>query len=90
MRDASDRPAREGFVCASCGRFVVTAVEGLWRARRAGSAQRFCDPACRQAAYRRRRAGVGEETPHQTKGGRNRRLNPADSREVPPTITTRD
>ncbi|HYU84295.1 MAG TPA: hypothetical protein VEK80_05780, partial [Kribbellaceae bacterium] len=60
LRDASEPAVREGFRCDSCGRFNVTAVVGLFARRRAGSAQRFCDPACRQAAYRRRRAGVQE------------------------------
>jgi hypothetical protein len=75
MRDTS-RPNRCGFVCATCGRFNVTAVEGLFSRTRAGSHQRFCDHACRQAAYRRRRAGVNEDTPVQRKGGRSRRLKP--------------
>ncbi|MGH3010174.1 MAG: hypothetical protein ACRDLM_12320, partial [Gaiellaceae bacterium] len=56
MRDALPEPERTGFVCATCGRFIITAVEGLFRSARAGSPQRFCDHACRQAAYRRRRA----------------------------------
>ena len=84
MRDASDGPARQGFTCASCGRFIVTAVDGLWRTPGAGSARRFCDPACRQAAYRRRRAGAAEDAPRQTVGGRNRHLDPTD-KEVPAT-----
>lgn len=75
LRDASQAPVREGFQCASCGRFNVTGVAGLFATRRAGSAQRFCDPACRQAAYRRRRARVDEDTPRQPTGGRSRRLN---------------
>ncbi len=74
MRNASDRPHREGFVCESCGRFIVTALEGLWRNPKTGSPRRFCDAACRQAALRRRRAGVAEDTPRQVTGGRNRRL----------------
>lgn len=84
MRDASSPSAREGFTCASCGRFVVTAVDGLWHRPGVGSARRFCDPACRQAAYRRRRAGVAEDTPPQRSGGRGRNLNPT-SKEVPAT-----
>jgi hypothetical protein len=76
MRDASQDLDREGFACAACGRFNITAVEGLFDRNRAGSAQRFCDHACRQAAYRRRRAGVPEDAPLQQRGGRNRRLNP--------------
>jgi hypothetical protein len=75
MRDASS-PDRQGFVCALCGRFNVTTVEGLFHRNRVGSPQRFCDHACRQAAYRRRRAGIQEDTPLQRSGGRNRRLNP--------------
>jgi hypothetical protein len=75
MRDTS-RSQRYGFVCAACGRFIVTAVQGLFTRTRAGSPQRFCDHACRQAAYRRRRAGVNEDTPPQRKGGRSRRLKP--------------
>ncbi len=75
LRDAPEAAVRDGFRCDSCGRFNVTAVVGLFARRRAGSAQRFCDPACRQAAYRRRRAGVQEDTPLQLHGGRSRRLN---------------
>lgn len=74
MRDASDRPNRDGFTCPVCARFIVTAVDGLWRNPSVGSPRRFCDPACRQAAYRRRRLGVAEDTPRQTKGGRDRSL----------------
>ncbi len=48
--------------------------QGLWANPRVGSPRRFCDPACRQAAYRRRRAGVAEDTPRQVTGGRDRRL----------------
>ena len=40
-------------------------------------AQRFCDPACRQVAYRRRRANAPENTPAQRQGGRGRKLNPS-------------
>jgi hypothetical protein len=76
MRDASDRPAPEGFTCPVCGRFIVTAIDGFWSTPTSGSPRRFCDPACRQAAYRRRRAGVTEATPRQTTGGRNRHLSP--------------
>ena len=74
MRDASREPVREGFVCESCGHFVVTAVAGLFRTARAGSPRRFCDPACRQAAYRRRRARVPENAARQSTGGRDRHL----------------
>jgi hypothetical protein len=76
MRDTSPTPERAGFWCASCGREVVTAIEGLFYNPPVGSERRFCDHACRQAAYRRRRAGVEEGTPLQRKGGRRRRLNP--------------
>jgi hypothetical protein len=76
MRDASDPPAREGFTCPSCRRFITTAIEGLFADRRSGSPRRFCDAACRQAAYRRRRAGVGEDVPAQRSGGRRRSLRP--------------
>ena len=62
-RDASPRPERTGFTCATCGRFNITRIEGLFHRVRAGSPQRFCDHACRQAAYRRRRAGAAEDTP---------------------------
>ncbi len=77
LRDASEIPLREGFLCANCGRFNVTAVLGVYANARVGSPQRFCNPACRQSAYRRRRAGVSENTPQQLSGGRSRRLNPA-------------
>jgi hypothetical protein len=63
-----------GFTCPPCGRFVRTDLDGvLWRAR-TGSSPRFCSPGCRQAAYRRRRAGVDEALPLQRTGGRNRSL----------------
>jgi hypothetical protein len=75
MRDTS-RSQRCGFVCAAYGRFNVTAVESLFSRTRAGSPQRFCDHACRQAAYRRRRAAVNEDEPLQRKGGRSRQLKP--------------
>jgi hypothetical protein len=87
MRDASDQPAREGFTCDSCGRFIVTAVEGLYRRPSTGSPTRFCDHSCRQAAYRRRRAGVAENTPRQNNGGRNRGLTDTNT-EAPPTQHT--
>jgi len=74
MRDASGRPEREVFSCECCGRDTVIAVAGLFSNPRPGSPRRFCSPACRQAAYRRRRAGVNESTPAQRQGGRNRRL----------------
>jgi len=81
MRNAYDTPARPGgepkrtsFVCGCCGRTVVTAVEGLYYNPPAGSKRRFCDPACRQAAWRRRKHGISEAAPLQRKGGRSRRL----------------
>ena len=76
MRDALPEPERTGFICAACGRFIITAIAGLFSSARVGSPQRFCGHACRQAAYRRRRAKVAEETPLQQQGGRNRRLVP--------------
>ena len=83
MRDASDSPARDIHRCQSCGADIVTAVEGLFRNPKPGSPRRFCSPACRQAAYRRRLAGVAETTPAQHDGGRNRSLKP--TKEVKPT-----
>ena len=74
MRDACELPGREGFTCPVCARFIVTAVDGLWRNPNVGSPRRFCSPACRQAAYRRRRAGAAEDTARQTTGGRDRNL----------------
>jgi hypothetical protein len=74
MREPSPEPQRKGFTCPVCGRFIVTTIEGLFTNARSGSPRRFCDHACRQAAYRRRRAGAAEETPLQLKGGRGRQL----------------
>jgi hypothetical protein len=76
MRDAFSEPARHGITCPVCGRFIVTAVDGLFANPRRGSPQRFCSPSCRQAARRRRAAGVEETTPLQRTGGRRRRLQP--------------
>lgn len=67
---------RHGYHCDACGRFVVTAIDGLFRNRPTGSPARFCGPACRQAAYRRRRARTPENAPLQRSGGRRRRLTP--------------
>jgi hypothetical protein len=67
-------PARVGFVCPPCGRFVPTSVEGVVLRDGRGSPPRFCSPSCRQAAYRRRRAGVAEDMPLQLGGGRDRSL----------------
>ena len=79
MRDAlppsPEGLARHGFTCQCCGRTVVTAVEGLFTNPARGTTQRFCSPACRQAAYRRRRANVTENSARQHAGGRTRRLN---------------
>jgi len=83
MRNASRRPAerapneeprRTSFVCACCGRTIVTAIEGLFYNPPVGSKRRFCGPACRQAAWRRRQAGVPEATALQKRGGRSRGL----------------
>jgi MYM-type Zinc finger with FCS sequence motif len=78
MRDAlppsPDGLARSGFTCHACGQVVVTTIEGLYHNPPVGSTQRFCSPACRQAAWRRRRAGAAEHTPRQHTGGRGRKL----------------
>jgi len=82
MRDASPLPPnrhgqeRTGLHCQCCGQEIVLAVEGVFALTPHGSAQRFCGPACRQAAYRRRQALVDENTPPQRQGGRRRQLNP--------------
>jgi hypothetical protein len=75
LGDASDLPARIEFWCECCGRNIVTAIDGLFYNPQTGSPRRFCDPGCRQAAYRRRKAGTPENTPLQYTGGRNRKLN---------------
>lgn len=75
LRYASD-PERHGYRCDACGHFVVTAVDGVFRNPATGSPARFCGAACRQAAYRRRRARVDENAPLQRSGGRSRRLAP--------------
>jgi hypothetical protein len=74
MRDASGTPAREAFVCACCGREIVVKIEGLFAGPKVGSPRRFCDHACRQAAYRRRKIGVPEDVSLQWRGGRGRSL----------------
>ena len=79
MRDAlppsrSGLP-RYGFTCQACQQVVTTEITGLFTNPHRGSTQRFCSPACRQAAHRRRRAGVAEDQPRQHTGGRTRRLN---------------
>jgi len=82
MRDAFPLPPTEGGLdrtglqCQSCGRVIVLSVKDLYQTPARGSARRFCDPACRQAAYRRRQAHVPENTPAQQQGGRGRNLNP--------------
>lgn len=80
MRDASRSPARDGFTCEACARAVTTSIEGLYTNAKVGSPTRFCGPACRQAAYRRRQAGVAENTPLQYHGGRGRSLRDPDRR----------
>lgn len=78
MRDAlpptPDGRARYGFTCPVCNRDIATSVDGLFHNPDRGSRQRFCSPGCRQAAYRRRRAGAPANTPLQHRGGRNRSL----------------
>jgi hypothetical protein len=74
MRNASSQPTRCELTCACCGNKVVTAIKGLFYNPPVGSPQRFCSPACRQAAWRRRRAGVNETSPRQLTGGRSRSL----------------
>jgi hypothetical protein len=76
MRNASPKPARTELTCAHCGRKIVTAIQGLFNNPPVGSPRRFCSGACRQAAWRRRRAGVDETAPLQLTGGRSRRLAP--------------
>jgi hypothetical protein len=71
---AGTEKAPTGFVCPPCGRFIRTDLDGVLFRSRTGSAPRFCSPGCRQAAYRRRRAGVGEDAPLQHAGGRARSL----------------
>jgi hypothetical protein len=66
MRDAFALPPnrdglkRTGLQCQCCGHEIVLAVESVFARTPRGSAQRFCGPACRQAAYRRRQAHVEE------------------------------
>ena len=64
-----------GIHCQCCGRKIVFSVPNAWELTERGSTRRFC--ACRQAAYRRRRAGVPENTPAQRQGGRGRGLKPS-------------
>jgi len=97
MRDAYPLPpnqdglARTGLACQCCGTLIVLSVEGLfvWPSR--GSNRRFCTPACRQAAYRRRQADAPEDTPAQHHGGRGRHLSPPPDHPIntrPSTTTT--
>lgn len=72
-KKASPGP-RVGFVCPPCGRFIPTVIEGVVLRAGRGSPPRFCSPGCRQAAYRRRQAGVTEDVPLQPGGGRDRSL----------------
>ena len=67
-------PQRAGFICPPCGRFVPTEIDGVVLRTPTGSPPRFCSPGCRQAAYRRRQAGVGEDVALQLRGGRDRSL----------------
>jgi len=83
MRDASDPAAREVSRCECCGTDTLIAIEGLFRNPTPGSPRRFCSPACRQAAYRRRQAGVAESTRPQRTGGRNRHLRCDEDEETP-------
>ena len=76
MRNASEAPTRHGVTCAGCGAFTVTAIDGLFANPPVGSPRRFCSPACRAGAWRRRRGGVAEDNPRQHAGGRSRRLRP--------------
>jgi hypothetical protein len=69
-------PKPVGFVCPPCGRWISTGLDGLVLWAGTGSARRFCSPSCRQAAYRRRQAGVAEDLPLQLAGGRDRSLQP--------------
>jgi MYM-type Zinc finger with FCS sequence motif len=78
MRDAlppspSGLP-RYGFTCQACHQVITTEITGLFHNPNRGSIQRFCSPACRQAAYRRRRAGTTEDQPRQHHGGKTRSL----------------
>lgn len=72
--------ARVGFVCPPCGRFIPTVVDGVVLRAGRGSPPRFCSPGCRQAAYRRRQAGVTEDVPLQPGGGRDRSLKSSGSK----------
>jgi hypothetical protein len=66
---------RYGFTCQACRQVITTEITGLFTNPNRGNTQRFCSPACRQAAHRRRRAGVAEDQPRQHTGGRTRKLN---------------
>jgi hypothetical protein len=64
-----DGLARSGFTCQACDHTVITTIQGLYDNPAVGSPQRFCSPACRQAAWRRRQAGTAENTPANTPAG---------------------
>jgi len=78
MRDAFPDPgdgiARTGITCQHCRLPTTLTVKGVFHNPERGTQQRFCSPACRQAAYRRRLAGVPETTAPQRQGGRDRAL----------------
>jgi hypothetical protein len=80
LRYAFKQVVREGFHCPSCDRDIVTTIAGVFANPKVGSPQRFCSASCRQAAYRRRKAGVAESTQGQFKGGRDRRLKNAEEK----------
>jgi hypothetical protein len=73
-RGRAQTSKRAGFICPPCGRFVPTEVDGIVLRAGTGSPPRFCSPGCRQAAYRRRQAGVAEDVALQLRGGRDRSL----------------
>jgi len=84
LRYASDGSGRESFTCGVGGQTVICAVEGVFANRRVGSLARLCTPACRGAAYRRRRAGMVENTPLHHPGRRRRSLTGTDPAAAPP------
>ena len=79
VRKASSR--RVGYICPPCGRFIATEVDGWSLRATRGSPPRFCSPSCRQAAYRRRQAGVAEDVALQLSGGRGRSLRHAQAKD---------
>jgi hypothetical protein len=74
MRNASPEPPRNQSVCAPCGTPILTAIEGHFYNPPVGSPRRFCSAACRQAAWRRQRAGIEKTAALQLRAGRTRRL----------------